>query len=87
MQIAQLTYAIEYQDEHPPANIVLVEDNPDAPMTEAECRAIIEPIIQKLTRILNSETMMKLTFAVRDEANGDNQFIADFWREAEKKFL
>ena len=83
MQIANITYEIEYTDEHPEANIVLV----DTPMTEEACREIISPIIQKLTRVLNSETMLKLTIAVRDEANGDNQFIADFWREAEKKFL
>ena len=87
MQIANITYAIEYEDQHPPANIVLVTDETNSPMTEAECRAIIEPIILKLSRILQPKVMMKLSFAVRDEANGDNQFIADFWREAERKFL
>lgn len=79
MTIIRLSYDVEY----PPSNLVLVE----TPMTEDECREIINPIILKATHLFNSEVMIKLTMECREKAKGDNQFIADFWREVERKYL
>ena len=77
MKIVTLTYEIEQPDEQVDTR----------PMTEAECREIISPIIRDLTHLLRPEVMIKLTLSVRDEAKGDNQFIADFWKAAKDKFL
>ena len=46
MKIADITYEIEYTDQHPEANTVIENTT----MTEEECRQIIYPIIQKLPR-------------------------------------
>ena len=88
MRIISMHYKIEYQEgvgvEYPPVLVDTVD------MSESESRRIIEPIIQKFTRLLPSDLMLKIVLNERDEAaktSQPNRHIAEFWQEADARYL